>query len=442
MPIDRPAAIRHGGRGDEQGEGVEARAAANDNAIVRIAQEIRHAVNGWRHGVAVDAFATERAQVLAAWDELREQTRAEGDAVALSPAFRETLDRHGALMKQAASFRRRPQVFERLLAERAGIGEGEIENLREVHARAGRYLRSVKARSSHAARQQAPHEEPGIVEAIAAETAAPAPEQHAPARTVEEVAPGPERDVASDWRTLYKELQRDWNELVARSQEPDLPLLLVDGYDGLIRRVRTLADNPGLSGHARNVLGKLLDYHDEETVARQTAEGYLAAAERHVETYKTFERQAGERGLPIVRLDAWPEWREAAEMLAATGKAVLANDERYGAYLDAMTIGKARAKLTVEQLRSRLRENRARASKPEVRQPRRGITAKKEQGFAHVLDETRKPGERPARTDEREQQGFAHILDDPEKLRELREKAEQRDRKRGRHMRRSRGLSI
>ena len=438
----RPAAIRHGGPGDEQGEGVEAQAAANDNAIVRIAQEIRHAVNGWRHGVAVDSFATERAQVLAAWDELRERTRVEGDSVALSPAFRETLDRHGALMKQAASFRRRPQVFERLLAERAGIGEGEIEELGEVHARAGKYLRSVKTRSSHAARQEAPHEEPGIVEAIAAETAAPAPEQHAPARTVEEVAPGPERDVASDWKTLYKELQRDWNDLVARSQEPDLPLLLMDGYDGLIRRVRTLADNPGLSGHARNVLGKLLDYHGEENAAQETAEGYLAAAERHVEAYKVLERQAGERGLPIVRLDAWPEWREAAEMLVATGKAVLANDERYGAYLDAMTIGKARAKLTVEQLRSRLRENRARVPKLDVQQPRREPAPKQEQGFAHVLDESRKPGQRPGRTDERETQGFAHILDDPEKLRELREKAEQRDRKRGRHMRRSRGLSM
>ena len=418
----RPAAIRHGDNpGHEQGEAVEAQAAANDNAIVRIAQEIRHAVNGWRHGVTVDAFSTERAQVLAAWDELRERTRVEGDAVALSPAFRETLDRHGALMKQAASFRRRPQVFERLLAERAGIGEGEIEELGEVHARAGRYLRSVKARSSHAARQQAPHEEPGIVEAIAAETAAPAPEQHAPARTVEEVAPGPERDVASDWRTLYKELQRDWNDLVARSEEPDLPLLLMDGYDGLIRRVRTLADNPGLSGHARNVLGKLLDYHDEETAAQETAEGYLAAAERHVEAYKVLERQAGERGLPVVRLDAWPEWREAAEMLAATGKAVLANDERYGAYLDAMTIGKARATLTVEQLRSRLRAGLVESPPPDSEAP--------------------EPKPRPTLTPN-EEEGFAHILDDPAKLRELREKAEQQDRKLGRHHRRSRGLSM
>ena len=104
-------------------------------------------------------------------------------------------------------------------------------------------------------------------------------------------------------------------------------------------------------------------------------------------------------------------------MLAATGKAVLSGGDSYGAYLDALTIGKARARLTVEQLRSRLRENRARASTREVRHGQQEPTPKHEQGFAHILD-------------------------DREKLKELREKAEQRERKRGRHLRRSRGLSM
>ena len=412
---------QHGGPGDGQGDAAEAIAAANDNAIVRIAQEIRHAVNGWRHGAAVDAFAAERAEVLAAWDELRERTRAEGDAVALSPAFRETLDRHGALMKQARLFRARPQVFERLLAERAGIGEREIRELREQHTRAGKYLRSVKARTSHAARQDAPYEEPGIVEAIAAETAVlaaePAPEQHTPSRPAEEVATGPDRDTRPGWRTLYQDLKRDWNDLVTRSEEPDVPLLLMDGYDALIRRVRTLADHPELSERVRRVLGELLENHEDETVARETAEGYLAAAERHVEAYKALEHQAGERDLPVARLEAWPEWREAAEILAAIGKAILSDGERYGAWLDATTIGKARVELTVEQLTNRLRENRTRVRKPKAQQPRTEPVPKPKQ-----------------------EQGFAHILEDPEKLRELREKAKKRDRKRGRHLRRSRSL--
>ena len=150
-------------------------------------------------------------------------------------------------------------------------------------------------------------------------------------------------------------------------------------------------------------------------------------------------------------------------MLAATGEAVLANGERYGAWLDAMTIGRERAQLTVEQLRDRLAENRALTAKPEARQAQREPTPRQEQGFAHKLLESDKSRKRAGKTDDDQQQGFAHtldrppakpldpgesrkgfahILDDPEKLRELREKAEQRDRKQGRHMRRSRGISM
>ena len=449
--------------GERHGEAAAATAAANDNAIVRIARDIRHAVNGWRHGAAVDAFAAESIEVMAAWDELRERARAEGEAVALSPAFRETLDRHRALMKQAASFRARPQAFERLLAERAGIGEGELEKLRNQHARAGGYLRSAAARAAHRARQDAkrqdaPREEAGVVEAVAAEAvptevvaaeavaagiaapaAGPAPEE---SREPGAAAPGPERDAPPDWRALYRELQRDWNDIVRRSEEPDLPLLLMDGYDALISRVRGLAEHPDLSERARSVIDGLLDYHEDETVARETAEGYLAAAERHVEAYRVLERDAGQRGVPVVRLDAWPRWRETAGMLADTGKAVLASDERYGAYLDAMTIGRERARLTVEQLRNRLDDNRTVARKPKVPQTRREPTSKQEQGFANRLDDDRKPRNQPRPAVERERQGFAHILDDPEKLRELRKKAEKRERKLGRHMRRSRGVSM
>ncbi|MDE0409468.1 MAG: AAA family ATPase, partial [Alphaproteobacteria bacterium] len=154
----RPNGKQNGGSSDGQGEETETREAANDNALVRIAEDIRHAVNGWRHGAAVDAFAAERGEVMAAWDELRARAREEGEAVALSPAFRETLERHGALVKQAASFGARPRTFERLLSERAGIGQGELRELREAHARAGSYLRSVTARTAHRARRDAAEE--------------------------------------------------------------------------------------------------------------------------------------------------------------------------------------------------------------------------------------------------------------------------------------------
>ena len=487
----RPTGTRQGGVGERQGEAAQAQAAANDNAIVRIAQDIRHAINGWRHGAAVDAFAAERAEVMATWDGLRERVRAEGERVALSPVFRETLDRHAALMKQAAMFSGKPQVFERLLAERAGIAQGDIEELGQVHARAGRYLRSVKARAAHAARQDARVEVEGIAEAAAAETGTPvasiaaeiaheelASPRPAGARPLATASAAPLADAAPDWRTLYSDLQRDWNNLAARAEDaraedahaedaragkPDLPLLLMDGYEVLISRVRSLAGHPDLSEPTRDVLDGLLEYHEDETVARDTAEGYLEAAERLVEVYKGLERQSEEQSVPVARLDVWPRWREAAEMLAATGEAILADEEKYGAYLDAMTLGKSRARLTVRQLRNRIGENRARAAKPEAQRPRREPVPRQEQGFAHTLFEADKPRQRTGQTDEDQQQGFAHtldgppaeplsrsekekgfayLLDDPEKLRELLKKAEERERKLGRHFRRSRGLSM
>ena len=65
-----------------------------------------------------------------AWDALREKSRAEGDAVALSDPYRETLDRHAALLKQAEPFRARPEAFASLLAERARIGRMRPRRIR------------------------------------------------------------------------------------------------------------------------------------------------------------------------------------------------------------------------------------------------------------------------------------------------------------------------
>ena len=475
-PGERQQAVPAEGRAT-----AETPVAVNDNAIVRIAQEIRHAVNGWRHGAAVDAFAAERAQVMAAWDELRQRSAHRGRRGGAEPRLPRD-PRPPRRADEAGRVLPPPSAGVRASARRARrYRPGRNRGVPQT-ARARRQVSAVRdgqGRPPGAAGRRAPgreaprrtaRDEAQIVEAHISRGRRGRRRSCRARYRRDPAAPDfgcgcarPEREPPPDWRTLYRELQRDWNDLVARSQEPDLPLLLMDGYDALIHRVRALADHPGLSERARGVIDELLAYHDDETVARETAEGYLAAAERHVEAYKVLEAQAGEHGLPVVRLDVWPRWREAAQMLAATGKAVLANEDRYGAYLDAMTIGKARAELAVEQLRDRLRENRAVAAKREARQTRREPTLKQEQGFAHRLDEPRKPRTQRGQKGEEEQQGFAHtldrppakpldpsesrkgfahILDDPEKLRELREKAEQRDRKLGRHMRRSRGLSM
>ena len=97
--------------GETQGETGKVRAAANDNALARIARDVRRTAFGWRHAQTVAAFADGHRQVLAAYDDLRERTRTQGDAVALSGAYRETLTRHAVLLKQAETFHTRPDEF-------------------------------------------------------------------------------------------------------------------------------------------------------------------------------------------------------------------------------------------------------------------------------------------------------------------------------------------
>ena len=418
----RSAGTTHDGARDGRREAAGERfSAANDNAFVRIAAEIRHAVNGWRHGAAVDTFATERGEVLEAWDELRQRTRADGDAVALSPAFRETLDRHAVLMKQIAMFRGKPEVFERLLAERAGIGEHEFTELGELHARAGTYLRSVKARTSHAARQDAPREEAGIVEAIAAETAAPAAqppiEEHAQGRPIELGAPDRRHDAQPSWETLYDRLEHNWNDLVAVANRADRPLPLVRGYDELIGRVTDLAQHPQLPSTERQDLAALLDYARREIAARSAVHDYLADAERHVKAWDSLELEAERLNPHIAQVVGWSEWRQEARRLENAGRAILADHDTYGAYLEAVAAGKPRVRLTVDQLRSRVEDGRFRATRVETTEPRR----------------------EPAR---KQEEGIAYILEDPEKLRELREQLKKRERKIGRQHKRNHSRTL
>ena len=133
--------------GEAQGEDI--RAAANNNALVRIARDVRRTAFGWRHAQTVAAFADGRRQVLTAYDDLREQTRSQGDAVALGPAYRETLTRHAVLLKQAETFRARPDDFASLLAQRGGIARRDLDAFEDLHARARRHRRAATMRHVH-----------------------------------------------------------------------------------------------------------------------------------------------------------------------------------------------------------------------------------------------------------------------------------------------------
>ncbi|MCY3671667.1 MAG: relaxase domain-containing protein [Alphaproteobacteria bacterium] len=153
-----------GARGRRWRRGTaKARPPANGNALARIARDIRRTAYRWRHGQAVAAFADGRREVLAAYGELRERTRAEGDAAALSTAFRDTLNRHGALLKQAEAFRARPAEFAPLLAENGGIGPKDLDAFEALHARASRHRRAATMRHVHRIKreaEQAPVQQP------------------------------------------------------------------------------------------------------------------------------------------------------------------------------------------------------------------------------------------------------------------------------------------
>ena len=141
--------------GEAQGEVGDIRAAANDNMLARIARDVRRTAFGWRHARTVAAFADGRRQVLAAYDDLRERTRAEGDAVALGGAYRETLTRHAVLLKQAEAFRARPDEFASLLTERGGIARKDLDAFEDLHARARRHRRAATMRHVHWIKREA-----------------------------------------------------------------------------------------------------------------------------------------------------------------------------------------------------------------------------------------------------------------------------------------------
>ena len=360
-----------GGR-EAQRDTAEAREAANDNALIRIAQDIRHAVNGWRHGAAVDAFAAERGEVMAAWDDLRARVRDEGDTVALSPAFRETLDRHGALMRQAASFSARPRIFERLLSERAGIGDGELQELREVHARAGSYLRSAAARAAHAARQDAeaeseqarrdaerapePAQRSASTEAEITQPDRPAAQTSrdtgSKATPVRPAAEAPARSEAPMdlSRAAYRRLRRDWQAHLDRAGRQGVHRFDLDGAGALIQRMAAFSGSQWLAAEARARVEEIVGEYRAHATARERVRGFLRDVERHWLRYRTITHRERDLDIPRQEQRSWPIWLDRNEGLLREGRAILDDFATYRAHLDRIEDGRERLGKEVSRL--------------------------------------------------------------------------------------------
>ena len=400
--------------GEAQGEADDIRAAANDNALARIARDIRRTAFGWRHAQAVAAFTDERQQVLAAYDDLRERTRAEGDAIALGGAYRETLTRHAVLLKQVAAFRARPNEFSSLLAERGGIARKDLDAFEELHARARRHQRAATMRHVHRVKKEAEQEAqqpkpelrqgelaledgraegPRRADTVMRDTAGmqssdrdATPAQYfdtvppveaedypwAHAAAAQEDVPPPRLDQdppKPDWHAPYEALWRDWSEFIERVRQTGEPLFYAKGYIDMIPRIQALAENPDIAAGTRAPMIEAFEKYQRDLSARQYVEDYLDAAERHMDTHASLQRVADGLGVRIVEVSDHLGWRQEADRLTAAAEAILADGERYGPHLDNMETGRVRMERELSQLRHVIREDGEYASALKTPEP-------------------------------------------------------------------------
>ena len=394
--------------GEAQGEAGDIRAAANDNTLARIARDVRRTAFGWRHAQTVAAFADGRREILAAYDHLRERTRIEGDAVALSGAYRETLTRHAVLLKQAETFRARPGEFASLLSERGGLARTDLDAFEDLHAQARRHLRAATMRHVHRMKKEAEQEpqEPipelrqgelalkgGRADTATRDAAGmPSPDRGAaPNRQVDTVPPAEAEDYPwahaaaaredvppprldqdppkPDWHAPYEALWRDWSELLERVRQTGEPLFYAKGYAAMIPRIQALVENPDIPAETRAPMIEALENHQRDLSARKYVEDFLDAAERHMGTHASLQRVAGSLGVPIVQISDHLGWRQEADRLTATAETILADGERYGVHLDNMETGRARVEGEQSRLRQVIREDGEYASTLKTPEP-------------------------------------------------------------------------
>ena len=356
--------------GETKSDADDIRAAANDNTLARIARDVRRAAFGWRHAQAVSTFAAGHRQVLAAYDDLRERTRIEGDTVALSGAYRETLTRHAVLLKQAAAFRARPDEFASLLAERGGIGRRDLDAFEELHVRARSHRRAATMRYVHQIKREA--EQQGI----APETAGGVPagriqpvgpgdgRPHTPAQAtppIETVTMPTERDFAGDPLAAapappvdkvpvpteeqiagdtYSALRQDWSRHLAAADQAGMHAIYVGGYEQLRARMEALSENPALEDHPRRSLGNVLAQLDEGTETRREIEDYLAAVKDRLEyRNEVLETVAIDLSKPVTGLTGYDRWRAEIDSLTETGQRIMDGHDTYASHLNGIPLG-------------------------------------------------------------------------------------------------------
>ena len=313
--------------GDVRGGAGDNPAAANDNALARIARDVRRTAFGWRHAQAVASFADGRREVLAAYEGFRERTRVEGDAVALGGAYCETLTRHAVLLKQAEAFRARPDDFASLLAEHGGIGRRDLDAFEDLHKRARRHRRAATMR--HVFRIKKEGEQQGV-ETEMRQGVPPAP-------SVEE--PSTPTKVEAAW-DAYSALRQEWSGHLAAADRAGVHAIYVDGYKQLRARMEALAENPALEDRPRRSLGNVLAQLDKATETRREIEDYLAQVKDRLEHRKhVLETVAMDLNKPVTGLTGYGRWRAEIDRLAEAGRRIMDDRDTYSSHLNGIPLG-------------------------------------------------------------------------------------------------------
>ena len=363
-------------------ESAETRtSAANDNALVRIARDVQRTALAWRHGAAVDAFASGRQEVLASWDALRERSRAEGDVVVLSDPYRETLDRHAALLRQAEPFRARPEAFVSLLAERARIGRGDLEEFEALHERARRHRSAATMRQIHRTRRETERQAsqaetqqdmrpahgetievaslvpPDWIASVPPPTEDDLAEMRAEAawEALEDLTPPAPESPKPDWRSVWEPVIGEWNALIERARRSGTIAFYTKGYAELIPRIRELAERTDLPVGKREPLVRVLENRERYVAARKRVERFLDAAHRHRDQRFALEEAADGAGVAVTQTPECNQWRGTADRLREEGQAILAGRGAFGPHLDNISAARELAETALTGLGGAIR---------------------------------------------------------------------------------------
>ena len=319
------------------------------------------------------------------------------------------------MLKQAETFRARPDDFASLLAERGGIARKDLDAFEDLHARARRHRRAATMRHVHRmkkeAEQEAQHPKPELrqgqlaleggraeaprrADTVTRDTAGmqspdrdAAPARHldtvppveaedypwAHAAAAQEDVPPPRLDQdppKPDWHAPYEALWRDWKELIERVRQTGEPLFYAKGYIDMIPRIQALAENPDIAAGTRAPMIEAFDKYQRDLSARQYVEDYLDAAERHMDTHASLQRVADGLGVRIVEVSDHLGWRQEADRLTEAAETILADGETYGVHLDNMETGRVRVERELSRLSHVIRDDGEYASgvkKPEPR---------------------------------------------------------------------------